>query len=76
MSDKPKRTPAPRLLKYGWALALSASVGALALSEQKGAWLPVLNGLIDLLQEQQRSGNPTIRTVPADLWKGNPGKEP
>lgn len=42
----------PRVLKWGWALALSASVGMLLMSDRNSPWTPVLNMLIDSIQQQ------------------------
>ena len=42
----------PRVLKWGWALGLSASVGMLLMSERSSPWFPVLHMLIDSIQQQ------------------------
>lgn len=42
----------PRVLKWGWALALSASVAMLFMSERSAPWFPVLHLLIDSIQQQ------------------------
>lgn len=42
----------PRVLKWGWALGLSASVAMLLMSESSSPWAPVLNMLIDTIQQQ------------------------
>ena len=49
---------APRHLKYAWAALLSLAVGALALTDKESPLLPLLNQLIDVMQEQQR-GQPS-----------------
>jgi hypothetical protein len=49
-----------QLLKYIWAGLLSLSVASLAVTEDHSPWFPVLNGLIDLLQQQHRSGGPVL----------------
>jgi hypothetical protein len=42
----------PRVLKWGWALGLSASVGMLLMGDRNSQWFPVLNFLIDSIQHQ------------------------
>ena len=42
----------PRVLKWGWALGLSASVAMLLMSERNARWAPVLHMLIDSIQQQ------------------------
>ena len=58
---------ATRPVKYTWALLLSLAVGALALTERDSPWAPLLNGLIDLLQQQERSApkSPPAGEIPA-----------
>ena len=51
----------PRALKWGWALGLSASVGMLLMSERNGPWAPVLNMLIDTIQQHFA---PTYQQLP------------
>ena len=42
----------PRVLKWGWAPGLSASVGMLLMGDRNSQWFPVLNFLIDSIQHQ------------------------
>lgn len=50
-----------RLAKYFWALLLSLSVAGLTLSNKDSAWAPVINALIDILQQQTfRTGSPGL----------------
>jgi len=50
----------PRFIKWGWALGLSASVGMLLMSERNGPWAPVLNMLIDAMQQQLHPDAPKL----------------
>lgn len=49
----PKK-PAPRPLKYGWAVALSGLVLGSVVLDAGSAWLPLVNQAIDLLQQQNQ----------------------
>lgn len=50
-----------KAVKYSWALLLSLAVAGLALTERESPWAPLLNGLIDLLQQQhQQQGRPGL----------------
>lgn len=44
--------------KYLWAALLSLSVAGLALTERDSALRPLLNGVIDLIQQQYRNDAP------------------
>ena len=64
----------PRVLKWGWALGLSASVGMLLMSERNGPWSPVLNMLIDTIQQQLAPSHPQLPgtgQIPAGPWPFN-----
>lgn len=64
----------PRVLKWGWALGLSASVGMLMMSDRNSQWFPVLNLLIDSLQHQFAPPAPQLpRTsqIPTGSWPFN-----
>ena len=50
----------PRTFKYAWALLLSLSVGAIAVTEKGSPWQPMLNTLIDALQLQMRGDTPAL----------------
>lgn len=50
----------PRTVKYAWALLLSLSVGAIAVTEKGSPWQPLLNSLIDALQLQMRGDSPAL----------------
>lgn len=52
MSDNSRR--GVKTIKYAWAALLSLSVAGLALTDGNSAWRPLLNGLIDLLQQQHQ----------------------
>ena len=54
----------PRVLKWGWALGLSASVGMLLMSGGSPQWIPVINLLIDSIQQQ---------FAPTNQQKNDPG---
>lgn len=59
-----RRAGLPREIKVAWAASLSALVGMLILMEVNGetALRPVINTLIDMLQDQECS--PGTREVP------------
>lgn len=64
----------PRVLKWGWALGLSASVGMLLMSERNGPWAPVLNMLIDTIQQQFTPAHPQLPgtgQIPTGSWPFN-----
>lgn len=64
----------PRVLKWGWALGLSASVGMLMISDRNGPWAPVLNLLIDSIQQQfatPASQLPGTGQIPTGSWPFN-----
>jgi hypothetical protein len=64
----------PRVLKWGWALGLSASVGMLLMSERNGPWAPVLNMLIDTMQQHLAPTYqqlPVTGQIPAGSWPFN-----
>ena len=64
----------PRVLKWGWALGLSASVGMLLMSERNGPWAPVLNMLIDTMQQHLSPTNqqlPGTGQIPTGSWPFN-----
>jgi hypothetical protein len=48
----PQAGPSPRLLRYGWAAAVSGLLAFGLASEQQSAWMPLINHAIDLLQQQ------------------------
>lgn len=62
----PKK-PAPRPLKYGWAVALSGLVLGSVVLDTGSAWLPLVNQAIDLLQQQ-------IQPPPAAPAPVSPGR--
>ena len=45
-----------KLLKYVWALLLSCAVAGLAATDRSSPWAPLLNSLIDLLQQHKTQG--------------------
>jgi hypothetical protein len=50
----------PRTVKYAWALLLSLSVGAIAVTEKGSPWQPLIHSLIDALQLQMRGDTPAL----------------
>ena len=50
----------PRTVKYAWALLLSLSVGAIAVTEKGSPLQPLLNSLIDALQLQMLGDTPQL----------------
>ena len=64
----------PRVLKWGWALGLSASVGMLLMSDRNSPWFPVLNLLIDSIQQQSPPPSPQLPgtgQIPTGSWPFN-----
>ena len=64
----------PRALKWGWALGLSASVGMLLMSDRNSQWFPVLNLLIDSIQQQFAPPAPQLPgtgQIPTGSWPFN-----
>lgn len=64
----------PRVLKWGWALGLSASVGMLLMSDRNSPWAPVLNMLIDTMQQHLSPTNqqlPGTSQIPTGSWPFN-----
>ena len=70
---------APRTIKYAWALLLSLSVGALAVTEKGSPWHPLINSLIDAMQIKIQTQTPTLPgagQIPAHLGPLNfPARE-
>lgn len=70
---------APRTIKYAWALLLSLSVGALAVTEKGSPWHPIINSLIDAMQIHMQIQTPTLPgagQIPARLGPFNfPARE-
>ena len=62
MTDR-KKQPALKALKYGWALGISAALAGLVFAEVDPKWLPLVNQLIDLMQQQ--NGGPAAPALPA-----------
>lgn len=54
------KTSPRSVAKYGWAAVLSLAVAGLALTEKDSPWGPLLNGLIDLMQQQQQNSRPAL----------------
>jgi hypothetical protein len=47
-----------KAIKYVWAALLSFAVAGLAITEKDSQWRPLLNGLIDMIQNQPQGGKP------------------
>ena len=64
----------PRALKWGWALGLTASVGMLLMSGGSPQWIPVINLLIDSIQQQFAPPAPQLPgtgQIPTGSWPFN-----